>query len=204
MGESRCCGPIAKAKGSYARVSSDKQRDDLQRESKDIASGLHFSRKGFPSLLERIHGGGVEGVVVSTRDRLCRFAFELIECQGCCQTRGFGANVLRAAELLPDKLAYDSRLQRTKLGEYYLCIPMPLEIRHENQVPATTNDNHGMAGVISLDPGVRTFQTGYDPSGLVIECGKYDIGRIYRLCYVLDDLQSRWSQKGVKHLPSSR
>jgi putative transposase len=110
----------------------------------------------------------------------------------------FGANVLRAAEPLPETLAYDSRLQLTKLGEFYFCIPMPLAVRHESQVPATSNDNE-TAGVISLDPGVRTFQTGYDPSGLVVECGKYDIGRIYRLCYVLDDLQSRWSQKEVKH-----
>jgi putative transposase len=110
----------------------------------------------------------------------------------------FGATVLRAAEPLPETLAYDSRLQLTKLGEYYLCIPLPLEIRHESQVPDNSSGNK-LAGVISLDPGVRTFQTGYDPSGLVVECGKYDIGRIYRLCYVLDDLQSRWSQKEVKH-----
>jgi putative resolvase len=54
---------VAKAKVIYARVSSDK----------------HFSRKGFLSLLERVYGGSVEEVVVSHRDRLCRFAFELVE-----------------------------------------------------------------------------------------------------------------------------
>jgi hypothetical protein len=36
------------------------------------------------------------------------------------------------------------------------------------------------AAVIVLDPGVRTFQTCYDASRLIVECEKYDIGRIYR------------------------
>jgi putative transposase len=113
----------------------------------------------------------------------------------------FRKSVLRSTEPLPEKLDYDSRLLYTKLGEYYLCIPMPLEVKHESQVldQNLLDDGNGMAGVISLDPGVRTFQTGYDPSGLVIECGKYDVQRIYRLCYHLDKLQSKWSKKeGVK------
>ena len=102
----------------------------------------------------------------------------------------FNKSVLRSAERLPEKLDYDSRLLRTKLGDYYLCIPMPLEVKHENQVldHNIQNNDNVMASVISLDPGVRTFQTGYDPSGLVIECGKYDVQRIYRLCYHLDKL----------------
>ena len=37
--------------------------------------------------------------------------------------------------------------------------------------------------MISLDPGVRTFMTGYDPSG-----------RIYRLCHAYDKLQSKRDQ----------
>jgi len=45
--------------------------------------------------------------------------------------------------------------------------------------------------VISLDPGVRTFMTGYDPSGVAVEWGKNDIGRIYRLSHACDKLQSK-------------
>ncbi len=103
-------------------------------------------------------------------------------------------------EPVPNKLQHDSRLIRTRLEHYYLCIPKPLEIHSESQGVEFTmeHESHG-AGVIALDPGVRCFQTGYDASGLTVECGKYDIGRIYRLCYVVDDLQSRWSQKDVKH-----
>ena len=47
--------------------------------------------------------------------------------------------------------------------------------------------------------GVRTFMTGYDPAGKVWEWGKQDIGRIYRLCHSVDKLQSRWSDKNVRH-----
>jgi len=45
-----------------------------------------------------------------------------------------------------------------------------------------------------LDPGVRTFMTGYDPSGVAIEWGKNDIGRIYRLCHAYDKLQGKRDQ----------
>lgn len=66
---------------------------------------------------------------------------------------------------------------------------MPLVIVPENQ-GLNGNSNKRM---IALDPGIRTFVTGYDPSGQVVEWGKHDIGRIYRLCYAVDDLQSRWT-----------
>ena len=42
---------------------------------------------------------------------------------------------MKSAEPLPSKLEYDSRLVMNRLGEYYLCIPKPLEIRAENQGP---------------------------------------------------------------------
>jgi putative transposase len=107
---------------------------------------------------------------------------------------------IKSAEPLPAKLEYDSRLLRTRLGHYYLCIPKPLEITHESQVRQFTAEEEVQgAGVIALDPGIRTFQTCYDPSGVVVEFGKNDIGRIYRLCHVMDDLQSRWSQKDTRH-----
>jgi hypothetical protein len=42
---------------------------------------------------------------------------------------------IKSSEPLPNKLEYDSRLVMNRLGEYYLCIPRPLEIRAENQGP---------------------------------------------------------------------
>ena len=50
------------------------------------------------------------------------------------------------------------------------------------------------AGIISLDPGVRTFMTGYNPSGEAIEWGKGDVNRLYRLCLHYDRIQSERKQ----------
>ena len=76
----------------YCRVSSTKQRDDLQRQVDfmrerypdarivtDVGGGLDFRRKGLVSLLERLHRGDKLRIVVAHRDRLARFGFELIE-----------------------------------------------------------------------------------------------------------------------------
>ncbi len=46
---------------------------------RDIGSGINFKRKGFNSILESALKGDVEEIVVTHRDRLCRFGFELIE-----------------------------------------------------------------------------------------------------------------------------
>lgn len=106
----------------------------------------------------------------------------------------FNSNKMKAERVLPEKLDYDSRLIRTRLNEYYLCIPKLIELRGDNQAPDSSKHC-----TISLDPGVRTFMTGYDPDGSALEWGKNDFGRIFRLCYAYDNLQSKWSQKGVKH-----
>ena len=76
----------------YCRVSSPKQKDDLQRQIaymqslypeaeiiKDIGSGLNFKRKGLRSILDRLLRGDKLKIVVACRDRLCRFGFELIQ-----------------------------------------------------------------------------------------------------------------------------
>jgi putative resolvase len=76
----------------YARVSQSKQKPDLDRQAeilsarfpgceivRDIGSGLNFKRKGFVSLLERAMRGESLTVVVTYRDRLARFGFDLVE-----------------------------------------------------------------------------------------------------------------------------
>lgn len=76
----------------YARVSSQHQKEDLDRQIeyirqlypedeliKDIGSGLNWKRSGFETILERIYEGRVSEIVVSYKDRLCRFGYELFE-----------------------------------------------------------------------------------------------------------------------------
>ena len=52
-------------------------------------------------------------------------------------------------------------------------------------------------GLIALDPGVRTFLTGFDGCKF-LEFGNGDIGRITRLCQHLDDLVSRIAKEPNK------
>lgn len=76
----------------YCRVSSGKQKDDLNRQIKflsgkyphhkiikDIGSGLNYKRPGLLKLLEESNKGRVKQIVVASKDRLCRFGFELVE-----------------------------------------------------------------------------------------------------------------------------
>lgn len=80
----------------YCRVSSNKQKDDLQRQIdnmkmylisqgkpfeiiSDIGSGINYKKKGLKELIKLITQNKVEKVVVLYKDRLLRFGFELIE-----------------------------------------------------------------------------------------------------------------------------
>jgi predicted site-specific integrase-resolvase len=76
----------------YCRVSSPKQKDDLERQVNymqerypdseivtDIGSGINYKRKGLNSILERALQGDKLKIVVAYKDRLARFGFELIE-----------------------------------------------------------------------------------------------------------------------------
>ena len=97
----------------YCRVSSHKQKDDLQRQVefmrsnypkaeivKDIGSGLNFKRKGLISILERSMSGDKQTVVVAHRDRLARFGHELI--RYIIERNGGRLVVLSEASLSPE------------------------------------------------------------------------------------------------------
>lgn len=83
---------ISRKKYCYCRVSSAGQKDDLQRQVeylssrfpdheilKDIGSGLNFKRKNFNTILEQSLKGNIQELVVTHKDRLCRFGFEIVE-----------------------------------------------------------------------------------------------------------------------------
>ena len=82
----------SKKKYIYARVSSFKQQQDLQRQVamlqdahpdydviQDVGSGINFKRRGLITLLDAVLGGNVSHVVVAHRDRLARFGFDLLQ-----------------------------------------------------------------------------------------------------------------------------
>lgn len=78
----------------YVRVSSSKQREDMDRQEaflrdiypdheviRDVGSGLNYKRKGLLKLLGMSNKREVGEIVVFSKDRLCRFGFELLEFQ---------------------------------------------------------------------------------------------------------------------------
>ena len=98
----------------YCRVSSSKQRDDLERQVKfmreqypgaevvkDIGSGLNYKRRGLKAILERSMRGDQLKIVVAHRDRLARFGFELIE--WIVQQNGGKIVVLKQTNLSPEQ-----------------------------------------------------------------------------------------------------
>jgi putative resolvase len=98
----------------YARVSSAKQKEDLQRQIdflqekypngklyKDIGGGLNFKRRGLLSLLESVLSGNVESIVVGHQDRLARFGVDLI--RWICEQKDCKLVVLSRTELSPER-----------------------------------------------------------------------------------------------------
>jgi putative transposase len=63
------------------------------------------------------------------------------------------------------EINHDCRIQY-KNSEYFLLIPTKEYIK---------NDNIQKNNIIALDPGTRTFFTGYDPDGNIIEIDKRDL-----------------------------
>lgn len=80
----------------YCRVSSYKQKDDLERQIEnvktymyakgyqfeiitDIGSGINYNKKGLNQLIDMITNSEIDKIVILYKDRLIRFGYELIE-----------------------------------------------------------------------------------------------------------------------------
>lgn len=80
----------------YCRVSSNGQKDDLERQVelvetyikyrwdnyemiKDIGSGINYTKRGLKKLVSLIVSNEVDIIVILHKDRLLRFGFELLE-----------------------------------------------------------------------------------------------------------------------------
>ena len=80
---------------AYARVSSYEQKDDLETQKQalrmfclsngwsyeliqDVGSGMNYNKKGLKKLLKLIQNNEIERLVLTEKDRLLRFGYELI------------------------------------------------------------------------------------------------------------------------------
>lgn len=97
----------------YCRVSSNKQKDDLERQIEnvktymlakgyqfeiisDIGSGINYNKKGLNQLIELVISHEVERIIILYKDRLLRFGFELIE--NLCKKYGTTIEIIDSTE----------------------------------------------------------------------------------------------------------
>ena len=99
----------------YARVSPNKQKDDLVNQVKyleenvkeydqvitDVGSSLNMKRKGFLKLLRMILNNEVSKIVIAYPDRLVRFGFEIIE--EVCKAHNCEIVVLNKEDKTPEQ-----------------------------------------------------------------------------------------------------
>lgn len=82
---------------AYARVSSNKQKSELENQVKyletyavnkgiivdeyikDIGSGINYKNKGLQKIIQAIVNNEVDEIIISHKDRLMRFGFDLFE-----------------------------------------------------------------------------------------------------------------------------
>ncbi|MDJ0520151.1 MAG: transposase [Trichodesmium sp. MO_231.B1] len=91
----------------------------------------------------------------------------------------------RSPEGFPAECSYGTQLVFER-GKWYGIFP-----KYKQPIPTEQSK------VIALDPGVRTFLTGFD-SEKIVEFGNGDMGKIQRLCSHLDNLMSRIDLSVVK------
>jgi putative transposase len=96
-----------------------------------------------------------------------------------------------ASEPIPQNSDYGTQLTFGSC-QWFAIFPVEVEITKLE-----------LDGAIALDPGVRTFLTGFDGHRFV-EFGRGDIGRITRLCQHLDDLISRMSKSPSRQRKRNR
>ena len=110
----------------YCRVSSDKQKDDLERQIEnvktymyakgyqfeiisDIGSGINYNKKGLNQLIDMITNSEVDKIVVLHKDRLIRFGYELIE--NICNKYGTTIEIIDNTEKTEEQELVEDMIQ---------------------------------------------------------------------------------------------
>lgn len=144
-------------------------RDFIKNINSNIAKGGKFELK-YKSLKDQKSKGFSISVLKKKWAKRKNFYSEI-----------FNPENLSSHQKLPKNLPADSRLVKSPKKEYFISIPENRDVS-DNQA-----DKNSM---IFLDPGVKNFVVGYDPSGRSIIWGKKDASRIARLLHHKRKLQS--------------
>lgn len=110
----------------YCRVSSNKQKDDLQRQIEnvkmymyakgyqfeivtDIGSGINYNNKGLNQIIDEVLSCEIEKIVVLYKDRLIRFGFDLI--QNICSKYGTEIEIIDTTEKTEEQEVVEDMIQ---------------------------------------------------------------------------------------------
>lgn len=110
----------------YCRVSSNKQKDNLERQIEnvktymcakgyqfeiitDIGSGINYNKKGLNELIDKITNSEIERIVILYKDRLLRFGFELIE--NLCDKYGVAIEIIDNTEMTEEQELVEDLIQ---------------------------------------------------------------------------------------------
>lgn len=110
----------------YCRVSSNKQKDDLERQIdnvktymyakgysfeiiSDIGSGINYNKKGLNQLIDMVTNSEVEKIVILYKDRLVRFGYELIE--NICNKYGTTIEIIDNTEKTEEQELVEDMIQ---------------------------------------------------------------------------------------------
>jgi predicted site-specific integrase-resolvase len=123
-----CINKIVKSKKviGYCRVSSKKQKDDLERQIEnvktymiakgysfdvitDIGSGINYNKKGLNNLIDMVTNSEVEKIVILYKDRLLRFGFEIIE--NLCNKYGTAIEIIDNTEKTEEQELVEDLIQ---------------------------------------------------------------------------------------------
>ena len=110
----------------YCRVSSNKEKDDLERQIEnvrtymiargyqfeiitDIGSGINYNKKGLNQLIDMITNSEIDKVVILSKDRLVRFGYELIE--NLCEKYGTTIEIIDNTERTEEQELVEDLIQ---------------------------------------------------------------------------------------------
>ena len=119
----------------YCRVSSNKQKNDLERQIEnvktymiakgysfqiisDIGSGINYNKKGLNQLIDMITNSEVEKIVILYKDRLLRFGFEIVE--NLCNKYGTAIEIIDNTEKTEEQELVVDLIQIVKAFSYGL------------------------------------------------------------------------------------
>jgi IS605 OrfB family transposase len=132
-------------------------------------------------------------------------------------SRLFGTGAMRSHQELPKKFENDVRLVHDKrLREYFLVIPMaPPPKQQQLPMDASEDDSQALADVqpmdvdvkmvneedkiVSIDPGVRTFMTCFDPSGFCTKWGERACAKLWSEANTLHAFIRKMNKPGHSH-----